>query len=173
MITPPTPPARTMVPSHLPKLTIYQPAWFEEKKARDREAETAFRREMAVKKLRSVYDLEEINEYLELEDDDPLIDEVLLDIGLEPGVDAESLHQLLSEFYVLEEEVEEEEEEVVEVYSTEEDEQSDEYYGDYYGQTLDDDSGESQSEHDSLGEYGDEEEAGYYTDNSDILGETY
>ncbi|KAK8030457.1 hypothetical protein PG990_000191 [Apiospora arundinis] len=165
MITPPTPPARTMVPSHLPKLTIYQPAWFEEKKARDREVETAFRREMAVKKLRSVYDLEEINEYLELEDDDPLIDEVLLDIGLEPG--------LLSEFYVLEKEVEEEEEEVVEVYSTEEDEQSDEYYCDYYGQALDDDSGESQSEHDSLDEYGDEEEAGYYTDNSDILGETY
>ncbi|KAK6835004.1 hypothetical protein PG987_009698 [Apiospora arundinis] len=169
MITPPTPPARTMVPSHLPKLTIYQPAWFEEKKTRYREVETAFRCEIAVKKLRSVYDLEEINEYLDLEDDDPLIDEVLLDIGLEPGLDAESLHQLLNEFYVLEEV----EEEVVEVYSTEEDEQSDEYYCNYYGQALDDDSGESQSEQDSLDEYGDEEEAGYYTDNSDILGETY
>ncbi|KAK8110324.1 uncharacterized protein PG998_006781 [Apiospora kogelbergensis] len=179
MISLPLPTERVMVPSHLPKLTIYQPDWFEEQNAREREADFGFRREMALKKLWSVYDEDEIDEYLQLDDDDPLIGEVLLDLGLYQGVHTESLHHLMEEFGMLETEEEEE----GEVYSAaggddDDDAQSDEYL-DYYREELGVDSVESLSETDSQDECYSEEEAieekenrGYYSDANDVVGET-
>ncbi|KAK8041432.1 hypothetical protein PG994_014439 [Apiospora phragmitis] len=68
---------RAMTPQRLPKLVIYQPDWFEELNLQEHKAHMGFWREMALKKLLSTYDDDEIEEYLELEDDDPLIGEIL------------------------------------------------------------------------------------------------
>ncbi|KAK8135489.1 hypothetical protein PG984_003429 [Apiospora sp. TS-2023a] len=90
-------PSRAMTPQHLPKLIIHQPDCIEEIEQREHEAYVGFRRQMALKKLLSLWDDWEIEEYLELPDDDPVVIGILLDIGLDPGVEALSIRDLWRE----------------------------------------------------------------------------
>lgn len=93
----PPPPAltRTMTPQQLPKLVIDdQPDWTAETELRKNEAYIPFRREMALKRLLSIYDDWEIEEFLEFEDDHYLVVDALWDLGLEQDVHAESIRDL-------------------------------------------------------------------------------
>ncbi|KAK8047844.1 hypothetical protein PG996_015908 [Apiospora saccharicola] len=83
-----------MTPQYLPKLIIHQPDWIEEIEQREHEAYVGFRRQMALKKLLALWDDWEIEECLELPDDDPVVIGILLDIGLDPGVEALSIREL-------------------------------------------------------------------------------
>ncbi|KAK8017401.1 hypothetical protein PG993_013727 [Apiospora rasikravindrae] len=116
MIDASTPPARAMTPQHLPKLPIAehhddQPAWYDESELRKNAAYFGFRRELALKKLLSCYDEDEIEDYLMLDDDDFIIGEVFRDLGLDPEVHGSSLRGLFDDLYIADREEEGEGEE--------------------------------------------------------------
>ncbi|KAK7910741.1 hypothetical protein PG985_013222 [Apiospora marii] len=89
---------RAMTPRQLPKLVIAQPDWTDETELRKNEAYIPFRREMALKRLLSIYDDWEIEEFLEFEDDHYLVIGALWDLGLEQDVHAESIRDLWGDF---------------------------------------------------------------------------
>ncbi|KAK8066903.1 hypothetical protein PG997_013650 [Apiospora hydei] len=182
----PPPPTRAMTPHQLPKLILQdQPAWYDESELRKNEAYFGFRRELALKKLLSCYDEDEIEDYLRLDDGDWVIGEVFRDLGLDPEVHGCSLRGLFDDLYIADREEESEGSEMDLCY------EDDEYLqliedSDCEDQVMwEDDSEEYQSEdaqqeQEEYDEYDDEEDArgeeAQDTDDNDadhVLGETY